>query len=185
MDENNPKLTPCFKFKFTVSLVAAGGRKPLKRPSTKVLFGGCAHFDFMLADSVTYSVFSDVLPHRLVHLSFQSTDDELSQQQPCDQTMPVCQRSIYIQLEYKERPGLTHCHGLFLLRRAFFKYCGCSHVFVGRGKCRTMCYWFHNNRRGQLMTLYWSEWQLVTYKLHTIHPSSVISVTSVTTNQTP
>lgn len=33
-------------------------------------FGGCAHFDFTVTDSIIFSILSGVLAHRWVHLSF-------------------------------------------------------------------------------------------------------------------
>lgn len=35
-------------------------------------FGGCARFDFTVTDSITYSILTDMLAHRWVHLSFLS-----------------------------------------------------------------------------------------------------------------
>lgn len=43
-----------------------------KASSRIVRFGGCALFDFTATDSVTHSIFSDMLAHRWVRLSFLS-----------------------------------------------------------------------------------------------------------------
>lgn len=98
-DENNPKLVPPFHLKCSV-LWWTSGRRTWKRWRSHTFDFHCGRFNHLS--------FSDALAHGWVRLSFLSEQFNGHESgQPHSHSPP---------LEYKEMPGLTHCHCLFLLR---------------------------------------------------------------------
>lgn len=162
-DENNPKLVPPFNLKCSV-LWWTSGRRTWKRWRSHT-------FDFQ-GGRFNHLSFSDTLAHEWVRLSFLSEQFNSHETgQPHSHSPP---------LEYKEMPGLTHCHCLFLLR---FVLLNIDAVLLGNSllgswwkkKCvsiwactATMCYWFHTDRTVQLRT-----WEVSGCRWLTDHTPSI------------